>query len=84
MRVMGGGLALCTCVPQGMNLNYGPHGPYNTAVYKYPKRPWAELDVDRVFSDLTNKRIQEDYTELYQSFGRQRCLLGATREKKTV
>ena len=23
---------------KGMNLNYGPHGPYNTAVYKYPKR----------------------------------------------
>lgn len=21
-----------------MGLNYGPHGPYNTAVYKYPKR----------------------------------------------
>ena len=24
-----------------MGLNYGPHGPYNTAVYKYPKRSWA-------------------------------------------
>lgn len=23
---------------KGMGLNYGPHGPYNTAVYKYPKR----------------------------------------------
>lgn len=21
-----------------MNINYGPYGPYNTAVYKYPKR----------------------------------------------
>ena len=26
---------------EGMGLNYGPHGPYNTAVYKYPKRSWA-------------------------------------------
>jgi len=23
---------------KAMGLNYGPHGPYNTAVYKYPKR----------------------------------------------
>lgn len=23
---------------RGMNINYGPYGPYNTAVYKYPKR----------------------------------------------
>ncbi|CAE7922790.1 ODA2, partial [Symbiodinium necroappetens] len=22
---------------KAMGLNYGPHGPYNTAVYKYPK-----------------------------------------------
>lgn len=30
--------ALFGLLCQGMNLNYGPHGPYNTAVYKYPKR----------------------------------------------